>query len=329
MAIDEPILAFTLSRTEAAPPTLPRDEEWDHRAPSVSEPEREREREREAMTPAAEFDDDPPELNFDYVGVPAENVAEIGMLVSRIKASRKRHVEAVHDVGADLLRAKKLLGHGNFLPWLQAEFRWSERTANNYMSIARFFKGKTANLADLDIGTASALAAKSTPSEIRSELLERIEAGENISREEVKERLAAGRNARKRTQSDAVQDDTSEAAPIDRTRDVADLPNALVEFEKTFETETPSRALSEEPQDRRAADDLRARDAVNAILDIESPIACLCALPPREAAQMLLSAANEHEQMRVQKVISLVLQIKQAIDEHVGVLNALELQPTS
>lgn len=316
MAIDEPILGFTLSRTEAAPPTLMREDEWAER----TQPETE----RAPIAHAPEFDEGPPQLNFDYVGVPAENVAEIGKLVSRIKASRKRHVEAVHDVGADLLRAKKLLGHGNFLPWLQAEFRWSERTANNYMSIARFFKGKTANLADLDIGTASALAAKSTPSEIRSELLERIEAGENISREEVQERLAAGKNARRRTHIDALPDEPSETAS-------SDLPQALVEFEKTFETDAPAPSIHDDFQtapSQSASDDLRARDVVNAILDIESPIACLCALPAREAAHMLLSVSNEQEQFRVQKIIGRILQIKQAIDEHVGFLNELELQPT-
>jgi Protein of unknown function (DUF3102) len=55
------------------------------------------------------------------------------------------------------MRAKELLGHGNFMSWLKAEFRWSERTARNYMSLAAHFQGKTANFADLDLGTAREL----------------------------------------------------------------------------------------------------------------------------------------------------------------------------
>src|ERR1700736_6443639 len=209
MALGNPILGFTLSRSAEkaapdrayAPPRHERheDEPVRHRRPAGPAPE--------AVAEVVEFGEGLPDAPFDYAPVPPANVSEIRMLVFRIKASRRRHVEAVHDVGAALLRAKELLGHGNFLPWLQAEFRWSERTANNYMSIARFFKGKTANFADLDIGAAAALAAKSTPPEIRDELLERAEAGEHISREEVKERIAAGKQARKLTQAAAARAD--------------------------------------------------------------------------------------------------------------------------
>jgi Protein of unknown function (DUF3102) len=326
MAIDNPILGFTLSRTEAIPPTLLRDEEWDEPA--------QRETERAELASEPEFEDNSPPLNYDYSGVPAKNVAEISVLVSRIRASRKRHVEAVQEIGANLLRAKHLLGHGNFLPWLQAEFRWSERTANNYMSIARFFKGKTANFADLDIGAASALAAKSTPSEIRTELMERIEAGESISREEVKERLAAGKTARKKVLATALQNGTSEAARIDQHRDTLDLPQALVEFEKTFEVEPPARPIHAElgtfgGESAHPMDDLRARDAVDAILAIESTLERLCSRSPSEAAHMLLSVSSEQEQIKVQKIISLVLQLKQAMDDHVGFLNDPASQPAA
>jgi hypothetical protein len=129
-----------------------------------------------------------PKIDFDYASVRAENLAEINKLVSRIKASRKRHLEAIFEIGADLVRAKELLGHGNFLPWLQAEFRWSERTANIYMKIAQRFQGKSAILADLDVGTAYAVA--SAPPEIRNEIFERAKTVGSISREEIKEKIA-------------------------------------------------------------------------------------------------------------------------------------------
>ena len=170
MAIVEPILAFTLSRMQTKPahepePAPPRAAERDrHRpdGPAVSE-----------IARVAALGNRLSETEFDYAIVPVKNVSEINRLVSRIKAAHKRHLEAVYEIGADLLRAKDLLGHGNFLAWLQAEFRWSDRTANNYMSIARFFQGKSANFADLDVGTAAALASRSTPAEIRNEFLGR------------------------------------------------------------------------------------------------------------------------------------------------------------
>jgi Protein of unknown function (DUF3102) len=325
MAIGDPILAFTLSRlaekyaaeAEPAPPSV---EEW---APSpravTTEP-------AAAPTPIATAADEPadepadavesdeglPQANFNYAAVPPENVAEIGMLVTRIKTSRRRHVEAVHDVGAALLRAKELLGHGNFLPWLQAEFRWSERTANNYMSIARFFRGKTANFADLDIGAASALASKSTPDEIRNELLERAEAGENISREEVKERIAAGKKARK-SQAAAEQAEPGDAAPTHRSVELYAPPRAIVE-----PTTDSAFAWAHEPPRQicsEATNDDGARSIIRAMLEIEAPLERLCSGSPGDAANVLLAAANGEELLRVQKVISFVLEIKQALDE--------------
>jgi hypothetical protein len=92
------------------------------------------------------------------------------------------------EIGEGLLKAKELLGHGNFLPWLAAEFRWSERTAQSYMTLAEHFQGKTAKFADLDLGTARALIK--APTEVRDEIFARAEAGEIIRKDDVKAKLA-------------------------------------------------------------------------------------------------------------------------------------------
>ena len=98
-----------------------------------------------------------PETFFDYGCVPQESRAEVYELTKSVKDARGRHLAVIVEIGEALMRAKELLGHGNFLPWLKAEFRWSERTARNYMSLAAHFQGKTANFADLDLGTAREL----------------------------------------------------------------------------------------------------------------------------------------------------------------------------
>jgi hypothetical protein len=185
MTIREPLLGFSFERGHArlayeAPPAAASDGEWDRRLQiGVAANE---------LARVATLGEGLPKTDFDYAGVPTENVAEINKLASRIKATRKRHLEAIFEIGADLVRAKELLGHGNFLPWLQAEFRWSERTANIYMKIAQRFQGKTAILADLDIGTAYAVA--SAPPEVRNDIFQRAKTVEGISREEIKEKIA-------------------------------------------------------------------------------------------------------------------------------------------
>ena len=125
-----------------------------------------------------------PETFFDYGCVPQESRAEVYELTKSVKDARGRHLAVIVEIGGALRRAKELLGHGNFLPWLKAEVRWSERTARNYMSLAAHFQGKTANFADLDLGTARELI--DSPAEVSEPIMRRAEAGETISQEEVK-----------------------------------------------------------------------------------------------------------------------------------------------
>ena len=131
-----------------------------------------------------------PETFFDYGRVQEESRAEVYELTKSVKDARGRHLAVIVEIGGALCRAKELLGHGNFLPWLKAEFRWSERTARNYMSLAAHFQGKTANFADLDLGTARELI--DAPAEVSDPIMRRAEAGETISREEVKAARPSG-----------------------------------------------------------------------------------------------------------------------------------------
>ena len=72
----------------------------------------------------------------------------------RIRERVKKTVEDIIEVGNDLLAVKEALPHGQFLPWLRAEFGWSERSAQNFMSVAEQFK--SAKIADLPIQPSAA-----------------------------------------------------------------------------------------------------------------------------------------------------------------------------
>jgi hypothetical protein len=125
---------------------------------------------------------------FDYGCVPQENRAEVHELTKSVKSARRVQLAAMVEIGESLLRAKELLGHGNFLPWLKAEFLMSERTARNYMALFACFHGKTGNFADMDPSTARELIA--APVEVRDPIMRRAEVGEIISKDEVKAKLA-------------------------------------------------------------------------------------------------------------------------------------------
>jgi hypothetical protein len=93
-------------------------------------------------------------------------------------------------VGADLLRAKELLGHGNFGRWLDREFGLSHRTAEQFMAASRRFGAKSEIVSHLPAGVVLELSAPSVP----DELVERVIAGEvppspaSIRREKAGER---------------------------------------------------------------------------------------------------------------------------------------------
>jgi hypothetical protein len=64
------------------------------------------------------------------------------------------------EIGRELIKAKAEVGHGKWLPWLDAEFGWSQPTASRFMQVAEAFKSFSVNsLAGLTID-ATALYAR-------------------------------------------------------------------------------------------------------------------------------------------------------------------------
>jgi hypothetical protein len=105
---------------------------------------------------------------------------------AEIRKRGKRMAEDVVEIGRRLTECKDLAGHGGWLPWLEREFGWKERTAQNFMRV--YEMSESANFADLSIPVSSLylLAAPSTPEPARAEVLERAEAGEQLSHQGVK-----------------------------------------------------------------------------------------------------------------------------------------------
>jgi predicted ATPase len=52
-----------------------------------------------------------------------------------IRALRSRIVSDVAEIGRRLIEVKKIVGHGNWLPWLDREFGWTDHTALNFMRV--------------------------------------------------------------------------------------------------------------------------------------------------------------------------------------------------
>jgi Protein of unknown function (DUF3102) len=93
--------------------------------------------------------------------------ATINEHLEAAEAATRRGLEHAIAVGALLIEAKELVAHGEWLPWLQANCRVSERSAQVYMRLARnrhkLDALKNESIADLTIPGAVALVGKPKP----------------------------------------------------------------------------------------------------------------------------------------------------------------------
>jgi hypothetical protein len=112
-----------------------------------------------------------------------------------IRVLGKRVIADVIEIGRRLTESKALCGHGNWLPWLEREFGWTERTAQNFMQVHAMV-GKSAKFADLSLPMSGLylLAAPSTPEQAQQQVIERVESGEHLSVGDVKKLIAQARD---------------------------------------------------------------------------------------------------------------------------------------
>jgi hypothetical protein len=146
-------------------------------------------------------------VGFNYDLLETKVAEQVRSSADRIRERVKKTVEDIIEVGNDLLAVKEALEHGQFGPWLKAEFGWGERTAQNFMSVAERFK--TAKIADLPIQPSAAyfLAAPSVPDEARQVAVEKAEAGEEIIVATAREIVAEAKKKRRPRRQKAVPAD--------------------------------------------------------------------------------------------------------------------------
>src|SRR5262245_18194435 len=121
----------------------------------------------------------------------AEHAAEIRLLGKRVVAD-------VIEIGRHLTEAKELVGHGNWLAWLDREFGWTDKTAERFMSV-HALAGKFDNLSNLDVPVSGLylLAEPSTPEQARDEIIERVKTGEALTQSQIKETIEEARAGRR------------------------------------------------------------------------------------------------------------------------------------
>lgn len=117
---------------------------------------------------------------FDYTALGVEARVVVQQRTGEIKTLMRRAAQDIVDIGLKLIEIKDRLPHGAFLPWLRAEFEWSDDTARRFMQVAERF-GHKPQLVRFAPSALYLLAAPPTPEEARVEALERAGAGEEIT----------------------------------------------------------------------------------------------------------------------------------------------------
>lgn len=128
------------------------------------------------------------QIGFNYGVIPLNDAMDLKASAERIKVRLKRTAEDIIEIGKELIIAKDKCGHGNFETWLQAEFDMTDRSARRFIQVAETFGDKTDIVSVFNATALYALSAPSTPEEVRTEVLQRVENGEKVDTAEI-ERL--------------------------------------------------------------------------------------------------------------------------------------------
>lgn len=244
-------------------------------------------------------------VDLTRVLTPAEG-RDIETITGEILEAKRAGGEAILTIGRCLIEAKEKLPHGEWLPWLNERVEFSERTARNFMRLAREWSNRQA-LADL--GAAKALTLLALPPEEREQFVEEHNVVDMTSRQlqqAIRERDEARADAAAAEQARAKMADDMrllnarlEGSREDRDQAIRDREQAIQDADRLEKelAELKARPVDvavETVVDQEAIDKARA-EAVAGMQDKldRAKAAKEKAEEKRKAAEEALAAAQE------------------------------------
>lgn len=141
----------------------------------------------------------------------------IETITDEILDAKRTGGEAILTIGRCLIEAKEMLPHGEWLPWLNERVEFSERTARNFMRLAREWTNRQ-TLADL--GAAKALTLLALPAEEREQFVEDHNVID-MSARQLKEAIRERDEARKAAETAKADASAAEQARAKMEADMA------------------------------------------------------------------------------------------------------------
>lgn len=147
---------------------------------------------------------------------PAED-RTIETITGEILDAQRKGGEAILTIGRCLNEAKDMLPHGEWLPWLAEKVGYSEKTAQNFMRLAREFSNPQA-LADL--GATKALKLLALPQDEREKFVEDHNVIDMTTRQ-LEQAIKERDEARKAAEAAKAEASTAEQARAKMETDMA------------------------------------------------------------------------------------------------------------
>ena len=147
----------------------------------------------------------------------------IETITDEILDAKRTGGEAILTIGRCLIEAKEMLPHGEWLPWLNERVEFSERTARNFMRLAREWTNRQ-TLADL--GAAKALTLLALPAEEREQFVEDHNVID-MSARQLKEAIRERDEARKAAEVAKADASAAEQARAKMAEDMRATQNLL------------------------------------------------------------------------------------------------------
>lgn len=191
---------------------------------------------------------------FDYSSLEPEVSARVESITVEIRGLVKQTVGNVLAIGDKLLSAKRELGHGHFIHWLEAEFCWDPRTAQRYIQAAEWARDKNDTVSLLEPTALYLLSARSTPAVVQNEVLNRLKVGDRSASQGDITALIRLEKAQ-RVWVETEEEDGEEAEAEAKRR--AEEERAFKEFQEAEEAEQAARLeLATLLRERLGKDDL-------------------------------------------------------------------------
>ena len=236
---------------------------------------------------------------------PPDEARSIEVITRDILDAQRTGGEGILTIGRSLIEAKDRLPRGEWLPWLSDQVGYSERTAQNFMRLAREFSNPQA-LADL--GATKALALLALPPDEREQFVAENNVV-NMTSRQLEQAIKERDEARAAAERAAAEQRTAEEARAKMEEDIrllnARLAGSKDDWERAMQDVSRLEAELEELKakpvdvavetvvDQEAID--RARDEVRAELKEKLKIA---RSQRREAEDALAAVREQLDRLR-------------------------------